>query len=105
MASNKFPPAIRIDSQTDKSGTLARCTFAWCTLYGRAGGIMTLAGACISSVFADAAKENFTLRRPRTDNAELLIASASTTYGPGTNIPQGASQILHFIRENRAAAA
>ena len=42
---------------------------------------------------------------PPQDYAELLAAGASAIYGPGTNIPQAASEILHLIRKKRAAAA
>jgi methylmalonyl-CoA mutase len=42
---------------------------------------------------------------PPQDYAELLASGASAIYGPGTNIPAAASEILHLIRKKRAAAA
>jgi len=42
---------------------------------------------------------------PPQDYAELLAAGASAIYGPGTNIPHAASEILALIRKKRAAAA
>ena len=42
---------------------------------------------------------------PPQDYDFLLEAGASAIYGPGTNIPQAASEILEIIRDRRAAAA
>jgi hypothetical protein len=83
MASNKVPPAIWIKSQTDKSGTVTRYAFKRDTRYERAGGLIMLVSTCISPVFAGAAKENFTLRRPRTDYAKLLAAGAGHQHPSG----------------------
>jgi methylmalonyl-CoA mutase len=35
----------------------------------------------------------------------LRAAGASAVYGPGTNIPHAASEIIGLIRNKRAAAA
>ncbi len=42
---------------------------------------------------------------PPQDYDFLLAAGASAIYGPGTNIPQAASEILGIVRERRADAA
>jgi len=42
---------------------------------------------------------------PPQDYEALRAAGASAIYGPGTNIPHAASEILGLIRKKRAAAA
>ncbi len=42
---------------------------------------------------------------PPQDYDFLLKAGASAIYGPGTNIPQAASEILQIVRDRRAVAA
>ncbi|MGZ3342797.1 MAG: methylmalonyl-CoA mutase, partial [Reyranella sp.] len=42
---------------------------------------------------------------PAQDYDFLKKAGVAAIYGPGTNIPQAASEILHLIRKKRAAAA
>ncbi len=42
---------------------------------------------------------------PPQDYDFLLAAGASAIYGPGTNIPQAAAEILGIVRDRRAAAA
>jgi methylmalonyl-CoA mutase len=42
---------------------------------------------------------------PPQDYEALRAAGASAIYGPGTNIPLAASEILGLIRKKRAAAA
>jgi methylmalonyl-CoA mutase len=42
---------------------------------------------------------------PPQDYETLLAAGVSAVYGPGTNIPQAAGEILALIGKARAAAA
>jgi methylmalonyl-CoA mutase len=42
---------------------------------------------------------------PPQDYDFLLKTGASAIYGPGTNIPQAAHEILELIRKRRAQAA
>jgi methylmalonyl-CoA mutase len=42
---------------------------------------------------------------PPQDYEALRAAGASAVYGPGTNIPHAASEIIGLIRNKRAAAA
>jgi methylmalonyl-CoA mutase len=41
---------------------------------------------------------------PPQDYEELLAAGVAAIYGPGTNIPTAASEVLGLIRRRRMAA-
>jgi methylmalonyl-CoA mutase len=40
---------------------------------------------------------------PPKDYAELKKAGVAAVYGPGTNIPEAAGEVLDIVRRNRAA--
>ncbi len=42
---------------------------------------------------------------PPQDHAELIAAGVGAIYGPGTNIPAAAIEILGLIHKRRSAAA
>ncbi len=42
---------------------------------------------------------------PPQDHAELIAAGVGAIYGPGTNIPAAAIEILGLIHQRRSAAA